>query len=197
MPAAPYIRPSLVKPVFRKPPGTRLAVGLVWAPRPLGEASRRRSVPLGMLLELACIPGVQLYGLQVGDAARDIERLGAEVLVHDLEPRLRDWADTAAHIAGLDVVVSIDSAPLHLAGAMGKDCVGLLPYVPCWRWGFERRDSPWYPTMQLLRQRAPGDWSGPIKELRHLLHNAVATLECRHPMPDAKAGAGVVWSTAR
>jgi hypothetical protein len=152
--------------------GTKLRIGLVWAPRPLGEISARRTVPLGMLLELAAIPGVALYSLQVGAAARELEA-GPGVLVRDLSRQLRDWHDTAAYMQALDLIVSVDSAPLHLAGALGRPCVGLLPYVPCWRWGFHTDQTPWYPTMRLLRQPAPGDWSSVIQQLRDLVADRI------------------------
>lgn len=155
-------------PLIEPPPGTKLTIGLVWAPRPLGETSARRIVPLGMLLELAAIPGVALYSLQVGAAARELEA-GPGVLVRDLSRQLRDWRDTAAYMQELDLIVSVDSAPLHLAGALGRPCIALLPFVPCWRWGFHADQTPWYPTMRLLRQAAPGVWSGPIQQLRELV----------------------------
>ena len=130
-------------------------------------------MPLGDLIEhLAPIPGVALYSLQVGEAARELVA-GPGVVIHDLSRRLRDWGDTAAYMAALDLIVSVDSAPLHLAGAMGRPCVGLLPYVPCWRWGFDADRTPWYPTMRLLRQHAVGDWRGVIRQLHHLGANRV------------------------
>jgi ADP-heptose:LPS heptosyltransferase len=77
-------------------------------------------------------------------------------------------------MAALDLVVSVDSAPLHLAGAMGRPCVGLIPEVPCWRWGFATDRTPWYPSMRLLRQSKHGDWSGPLHQLHHLVGNRLA-----------------------
>ena len=169
---------------FTTPPsGTKLTIGLVWAPRPLGEVSARRIVPLGMLLELAAIPGAALYSLQVGAAARELDA-GPGVLVRDLSRQLRDWHDTAAYMRALDLIVSVDSAPLHLAGALGRPCVGLLPYVPCWRWGFHTDRTPWYPTMRLLRQAAPGDWSEPCAQLRQLVCNRVRDLELHGALDD-------------
>jgi ADP-heptose:LPS heptosyltransferase len=110
--------------------------------------------------------------LQVGPAAADIQAGGAEVLVDDLSPQLRDWADTAAYMADLDLIISVDSAPLHLAGAMGRLCIGLLPFVGCWRWGVPGDVlTPWYPTMSLLRQYEPGDWRGPIARLIQIVRN--------------------------
>jgi tetratricopeptide (TPR) repeat protein len=156
-----------------EPPTTSLSVGLVWAPRPTGESARRRTVPLDLLLLLASIPGVRLYGLQVGEAARDIERCGAGSLIVDRSYWLRDWTDTAAYMGRLDLIVSIDSAPLHLAGAMNKRCIGLLPYSPCWRWGVGIEENCFYPTMTVLRQDKPGDWGGVMHRLRHIIVNMV------------------------
>jgi hypothetical protein len=170
-----------------KPPGTKLSIGLVWAPRPVDERSSRRIAPLGELLGLARIPGVALYSLQVGEAARELEG-GPGVLVHDLRHRLRDWADNAAYMAALDLVVSVDSAPLHLAGALGRPCVGLLPAVPCWRWGFGTDSTAWYPSMRLLRQAEPGDWSGPLHQLHHLVRNRIAD-----PDRELKEKGGNIW----
>jgi hypothetical protein len=145
---------------------------LVWAARPTDDA-RRRAVPLEQLLGLAEIPGVALYGLQVGEGAKDIARLGADALITDLSRQIRDWRDTAGIMAQLDMMVSVDSAPLHLAGATGMPAIGLLPFRPCWRWGFGAPDTGWYPTMRLLRQLQPGDWSGPLDQLRSLIAGEV------------------------
>jgi len=136
-----------------------------------------------MLLELAAIPGAALYSLQVGAAARELDA-GPGVLVRDLSRQLRDWHDTAAYMRALDLIVSVDSAPLHLAGALGRPCVGLLPYVPCWRWGFHTDQTPWYPTMRLLRQPAPGDWSEPCAQLHQLVCNRVRDLELHAALDD-------------
>jgi tetratricopeptide (TPR) repeat protein len=150
-----------------------LSIGLVWAPRPTGEGARRRTIPLELLLPLARIPGVRLYSLQVGEAARDLERCGPDPMIIDLSTRLRDWADTAAYMEQLDLIVSIDSAPLHLAGAMNKRCIGLLPYSPCWRWGVGIEENCFYPTMTVLRQAKPGDWGGVMNRLRHAVVNLI------------------------
>jgi Flp pilus assembly protein TadD len=150
-----------------------VSIGLVWAPRPTGGTARHRAVPLELLLKLAKIPGVRLYSLQYGAAGHDVARVGDGALISDLSNRLRDWSDTAAYIERLDLIVSIDSAPLHLAGAMGKRCIGLLPYSPCWRWGVGIEDNCFYPTMTLLRQDKPGDWSGVMHRLRHIIVNTV------------------------
>lgn len=163
------------EPELPKPPGTELTIGLVWAPRPLGEISIRRNFALGDFFALAEIPGVALYSLQVGAAAHDVQRHGGQVLVTDLSRQLRDWSDTAAYMAALDLIITIDSGPLHLAGALGRPTIALLPYVSCWRWGARDTDrTPWYPSMRLLRQSAVGDWSGPLHQLQHIVKNRIA-----------------------
>jgi hypothetical protein len=80
----------------------------------------------------------------------------------DWTEELHDFADTAALIANLDLVIAVDTAVVHLAGAMGKPVWTLLPFVPDWRWLLEREDSPWYPTMRLFRQSSWGDWDSVI-----------------------------------
>jgi len=92
----------------------------------------------------------------------------------DLSPRLKSFADTAAAIQALDVVVAVDTAVAHLAGAMGRPVCLLLPAVPDWRWLRDRTDSPWYPTMRLFRQAAAGDWETPLSELAAHLGECVA-----------------------
>lgn len=165
----PYLRPQGYCAWLRTKAEPGLSVGIVWAPRLMGEAARRRVVPLEQLLPLGRTPGIQLYSLQINKAAHDLER--AVGLVDDLAPKLRDWADTAAYMAELDLIISTDTATLHLAGALGKPCIGLLPFAPCWRWGRGIDSSPFYPSMTLLRQEHPGDWSGPIHQASLIVAN--------------------------
>jgi ADP-heptose:LPS heptosyltransferase len=100
-----------------------------------------------------------------GPAARaDLESLPPG-RVNDLAPALGDFADTAAVIENLDLVVSVDTAAAHLAGALGKRVWLVLPYVPEWRWLLDRDDSPWYPTMRLFRQDQTGNWAGVVERL--------------------------------
>lgn len=99
------------------------------------------------------------------------DRLGEELAelcslgVSDLSTQLGDFYDTAAAIAQMDLVISIDTSVVHLAGALGKPVWVLLPYVPYWQWMLGRSDSPWYPTMRLFRQESPGDWAGVIEKV--------------------------------
>jgi ADP-heptose:LPS heptosyltransferase len=84
----------------------------------------------------------------------------------DYTEEIRDFSDTAALVANLDMVISIDTAVAHLAGALGKPVWTLLPFVPDWRWLLNRDDSPWYPTMRLFRQPSPGDWETVISRIQ-------------------------------
>ncbi len=129
------------------------AVGLVWAGNPEHRNDRNRSCPFPAFEALRGVAGVEFYSLQVGPAAV------AAPWFTDLAPEIRDFSDTAAVIAALDLVIAVDTATAHLAGALGKPVWLLLPMVPDWRWLLERADSPWYPGMTLYRQRAAGDWA--------------------------------------
>lgn len=167
--AVPYLRaPGEAGP---RAPGFR--VGIAWRGNPRHENDRNRSCPLEHFLGFLDVPGVTLHGLQVGEAAGDIAALGAGALIADVGSRLGDFADTAAAIRDLDLVVSVDTALVHLAGALGRPVWTLLPYAPDWRWMLGREDSPWYPTMHLFRQPAPGDWDGTFAAVVVALREAV------------------------
>jgi Flp pilus assembly protein TadD len=140
-----------------------LKVGVAWAGNPSHRNDRARSIPLAAFLGLAEIPGVRLFSLQKGRPARDAGTSIASMI--DWTEELTDFADTAALVANLDLVISVDTAVAHLAGAMGRRTCVLLPYAPDWRWLLDRADSPWYPTMRLFRQPTMGDWETPVREL--------------------------------
>jgi hypothetical protein len=162
----------------RRRSGTRLKVGLIWAAEQR-LTGPRRSVPLELLLPLASIPGVQLYSLQVGSRAADIAALGAVPMIIDVGWALRDFADTAGLMSQLDLVVSVDTAPLHLAGALGVPTVALLDTPRCWRWLRDREDTPWYLGMRLFTQQRPGDWSGPLAKLTELVERLATPVPAR------------------
>ncbi|HEY9616835.1 MAG TPA: tetratricopeptide repeat-containing glycosyltransferase family protein [Microcoleaceae cyanobacterium] len=148
-------------------------VGIVWAsgsPRPWlsstaseWDARRqsyvRRSVHLPLLVPYLKKPGIQLYSLQVGEPAAMLHQLGYTQELIDLSPGLIDFAATAAAIVALDLVITVDTAVAHLAGALGKPVWTLLQFVPDWRWQLHRQDSPWYPSMRLFRQSSIEDWN--------------------------------------
>lgn len=139
-----------------------LKVGLVWAGSPTRPDNHKRSIPAALLAPLAEVPGLSLFSLQVGPFAGEVEAIPGAI---DLSPHLRDFADTAATVAALDLVVSVDTAVAHLAGALGKPCWVLLSRPTGFLWMQERSDSPWYPTLRLLRQPKPGQWEPVVAEL--------------------------------
>jgi hypothetical protein len=151
-----------------------LRVGLVWAGNPSHLRDRERSVALGVLRPLSGIEGVRYVSLQVGPAAAELSAETGFQSLPDLGREVSGFADTAAIIANLDLVVCVDTAVAHLAGALGKPVWLLLPQQADWRWMEDRDDTPWYPTMRLFRQRARGDWAGVVErvaaELRELKH---------------------------
>jgi len=142
-------------------------VGIVWAGSPSHQDDSNRSCDLRQFERLAQIPGVQLYGLQKGARAQDLDKAGFSVI--DLAPLLNDFTDTAAVIAALDLVVTVDTAVAHLAGALGRPTWVLLSIAPDWRWGLERTDSAWYPAMRLFRQSQRGQWRPVLEQVAQAL----------------------------
>ena len=141
-------------------------IGIVWAGKPGHGNDKNRSCELEHFLPLARIPGIVMYGLQKGGAARQVEALGGMKRIINFDCELKDFSETAAAIENLDLVISVDTALVHLAGAMGKPVWTLLPYAPDWRWLLERKDSPWYPTMRLFRQPGRGDWGAVFDKVK-------------------------------
>jgi len=139
------------------PPNMR-RVGLVWAGRPSHVNDHRRSAPLSGLAPLFAAHGIAFVSLQKGDRQAELARAYTAAPLINLGPELATWEDTTAVLAGLDAVVSVDTAVAHLAGAMGRPVHLLLPHAAEWRWLLQRDTSPWYPTMRLHRQTTPGDW---------------------------------------
>jgi tetratricopeptide (TPR) repeat protein len=140
---------------------TRPRVGLVWAGRPNHPNDRRRSVRLAQMAPITGLEGVSLVSLQKVVPRRDAAAFAA-LDVLDVAAELTDYSATAALIANLDLVVTIDSSVAHLAGAMGRSVWVLVPRPSDWRWMLDRTDSPWYPSMRLFRQPTPGDWTACI-----------------------------------
>ena len=144
--------PTAVRPpssVRRVPDGGR-RLGLVWAGSPTNTNDGNRSLPVGRLAPLTAVPGIRWFGLQLGRPC--------PAGVTDLMPGVRDFADTAALVAQLDGIVTVDTAVAHLAGSMDKPTWLMLPLLPDWRWGLGRADTPWYPSVRLFRQPAYAAW---------------------------------------
>jgi tetratricopeptide (TPR) repeat protein len=132
----------------------RPRVGLVWAGNPAQESDAQRSMPLAALDVLRSVPGVTFVGLQYPPVTPSLPT--------DLAPSIADFTDTAAILEDIDLLIAVDTATAHLAGALGRPVWVLLAFVADWRWFLDRDDSPWYPTMRLFRQRQRGDWEGVV-----------------------------------
>jgi Flp pilus assembly protein TadD len=140
-----------------------LRVGLVWAGSSVHKENRSRSMPPEKFIPLLRLPGIKFFSLQI-DSSSGVEVLPTAGLI-DLTTQISDFADTAAIVAELDMIISVDTSVAHLAGAMGRPVWTLLPFVPDWRWGVEGEATPWYPTMRLFRQTAPGHWDALIQRV--------------------------------
>ena len=171
----PYLRPPGDTPPALETSGG-FKVGLVWAGNSKHKNDANRSVGFERFQPLLDIKGVDFYSLQVGERSRDIGAPGLSGLdgkISDLGKDLGDFADTAAAVGQLDLVITVDTSVAHLAGALGTPVWTLLPWVPDWRWLLDRDDSPWYPTMRLFRQPAAGDWDAVIGEVGAALRDQV------------------------
>lgn len=184
--AIPYLTPDAEAAASWR---TRLAhlpnrrIGLVWAggQRPdnphAAAIDRRRSLPIEALAPLATVERCTFVSLRVG---RDAATGGADWL-HQPTVELTDFADTAALMAGLDLIIAVDTAAAHLAGALGRPVWLLNRYDTCWRWLRDRADSPWYPTLRQFRQPAPGDWTTVIEQVRRALDQEGLRTDVRPP----------------
>jgi len=158
-----------------------IKVGLVWAGNPQHSNDRRRSMPIDTVRPLVDVSGLAFVSLQVGARSREVERL-APAPILDASPRLTSFMETAAVVANLDLVIAVDTAVAHLAGAMGRPVWTLLPYDPDWRWVLSHPDdNPWYPSMRLFRQPTAGAWTAVVDrvgpELRRLAAGDRAVLD--------------------
>jgi tetratricopeptide (TPR) repeat protein len=177
IPAAnPYLStdPALVEKWSKRLGATdeRLRVGLAWAGNPRFKADRTRSLNLQQLAPFAAAAeakptaqGAKFFSLQIGPRGEQAKSPPTGMDLVDWTEELTDFADTAALIVNLDLVIAVDTAMAHLAGAMGKPTWVLLPFAPDWRWLLRRQDSPWYPTMRLFRQPAVGQWDPVIESV--------------------------------
>ncbi|MBX3415421.1 MAG: tetratricopeptide repeat protein [Pirellulales bacterium] len=151
--------------------GRTWKIGIAWSGGADVDERRLRSTPFDAWKELFELPGVSYINLQYGEQRRAIRGQKLSIAIHDwddVDP-LIDLDGQAAQISALDLVISVTNAGVHLSGALGVPTLVLLPYVPSWRWMLRRADSPWYPSVRLLRQESPGDWTAPFaKALEHV-----------------------------
>jgi len=153
----------------------RFTVGIVWSGSVSFKGNRNRSASLGHFLRLAETPGVQLFSLQKGPPRTEIADVGgAGTLIVDLGGIVGDFADTAAIVEQLDLVIMTDSAVAHLAGSLARPIWNVLNLAPYWLYPMEGSDTPWYPTMRLFRQRRFADWDGVFAEVESALAQAVS-----------------------
>jgi hypothetical protein len=143
-------------------PGPRVA--LFWSGRPTHFNDAARSMSLEDLAPLA-MPGVTFLSMQKGDKAAQTQRPPAGMHLVPIADETRDFSDTAAVLSLADLLISVDSSPVHLAGALGRPVWVMLSFVHDWRWLLDRTDSPWYPTARLFRQTSPHDWRGVMSEM--------------------------------
>ena len=181
----PYLtlpEPNLMK--VEVTPDVKLKVGIVWAGRPTHKNDQNRSCPLSCFLGLADQPGVALFSLQKQPVSAHLGTINSTMPIRDLSDQIIDFADTASFIAQLDLIITVDTAVAHLAGALGRPVWVLLPFWGVdWRWMRDRESSPWYPTMRLFRQEKPGDWSGIFARVAETLQVLVSA---GHPTAENK-----------
>lgn len=167
----PYVHahPEKIKDWKRRFSDTHFCIGIVWAGGQVHHARvaslKLRACRLEHFAPLASLQNVQLYGLQKGPTADEVNSKTEAILQTNFGPEFIDFTDTAAAIANLDLIISVDTSVAHLAGAMGKPTWTLLKHDADWRWLLNRDDSPWYPTMRLFRQSQNEDWPAVIKRL--------------------------------
>ena len=152
------------------PPPGGISVGLVWASNPDNKAMyRNKSIPLSLLMPLferiMNLDLIELHSLQFGEDADQISPWRDRIDIFEWNDRLNDFSDTAAVLEQLDLVITVDTAVAHLAGALNKPTWVLLPQNADFRWLRQRSDSPWYPSMRLFRQQAHGDWHSVVAQL--------------------------------
>ena len=174
----PYLRASRQKQALWREhvDSGQCNVGLVWAGNPTQNDDRHRSCALSDLEPLALVDGVTLYSLQVGHGSEQLAGSKDDLNVVDYTVELRDFDDTAALISVMDLVITVDTAVAHLAGALGKPVWTMLWVGHCWRYLLNREDSPWYPSMRLFRQRRIGDWAGVVEQIRVVLEKHVVQI---------------------
>jgi Flp pilus assembly protein TadD len=173
-PPAQFVVPAQMKQKWSGILGekTGMRVGIVWAGAPAHRNDRNRSLACRLFAPLLDIPQVQWFSLQVGPAADQLAEPGLQNKIRDLAPQLTDYAETAAAVSQLDLVITADTSVAHLAGSLGTAVWMLTPFAPDWRWLLERNDSPWYPSMRLFRQQIAGDWESVMRFVAAALERA-------------------------
>ncbi len=154
----PYLKAPFYRLGVTRRLGTQLKIGLVWGSGHSDVGVRNRAIPLTAFAPLLALPDITWVSLQKGPQTQQIKQLGFECLLEDWGSRIQDFADTAAVLEELDLLITADTAIVHLAGAMNKPCWVLLPYGSEWRWLLDGEHSPWYPRLTLFRSQPFQTW---------------------------------------
>ncbi|MDX2028188.1 MAG: tetratricopeptide repeat protein [Alphaproteobacteria bacterium] len=155
-------------------------VGLVWAGNPRKNqidahvTDRQRSLSLALMKPLLDVADCQFYNLQKGEASSEIDANGLRARLIDYMPEVGDFMDTAVIVENLDLVISVDTSVVHLAGGLGKPVWVLSRYGGCWRWLQNRKKNPWYPTARIFGQPGPGDWESCVREIGYALDKSLS-----------------------
>ena len=173
--AIPYLSVSLrlAEAWAKRLTGDTFRVGIAWAGNPNHSNDRNRSMDPTNLAPLADLPGVRLYSLQVGeDRGGGVAAFGGNI--ENLAPLLDDFAETAAAMSNLDLIISVDTAAAHLAGALGLPIWVMLPHFPEWRYLTDKNSTRWYPNMRLFKQDKPGNWPSVVSAVGKALVDEIA-----------------------
>ena len=163
--SAGYLPGRAAKPQTTLPGSGTRKIGLVWAGAPENKIDRRRQIAIESFLPLFDATDADFIGLQVGPRSRDADEFPEGRLTFSCESMVEDFSDTAAVIDQLDLVIGVDTAVIHLSGALGVPTWVLLPHMPDYRWGLGSRETPWYDAMHLFRQHERGDWASVIDDI--------------------------------
>lgn len=158
-------------------PQSGFRIGINWAGNPRYKKDKERSFSLGAFAPLMDVDGVVWLSLQRGPMARQLDKYKDSMPVLDASSNAKDFAETAALIETLDLVITSDSSPMHLAAAMNKEVWLLLSYLPDWRWMESGTATPWYPKVRIFRQTSEGDWAGLFERVRVALEERLKTVQ--------------------
>ncbi len=178
----PYLRPPSTHPAPFSESSDRLRIGIAWNGSPSFKNNAKRSMSLSQFAPILEMPELTYYSFLKGSAEEEIKQFGMETVVHNLSGSIRDFADSAAIMSEMDLVITTCTSVAHLAGALGKPVWVLLCHAADWRWLLKRQDTPWYPTMKLFRQQTPGDWDGVIRSVTTALDEWLANKENSSPV---------------
>ena len=178
--SCPYL-PTSTPPRPLLPSTRAFRIGIVWAGNANNQSDRHRSCDLDDFAPLIDLPDTKFVSFQVGPRAAELQQSGWRGLIRDAGKKLAPFETTADALAEVDLVITVDTAMAHLAGALGRQVWTLLAFAPDWRWQLGRNDTPWYPTMRLFRQPAPNNWSGLFREVRRELATLLADSKTDKP----------------